>query len=109
MLLSRLTVPNPITSILSSCLQPIPPLLPRHLRARGTALGYLAISGYDLYPKDNKTTFNTPQEYGNKLKQQVKATLDVTSDKYGSCRLPWTLGIPVSASAHEYETYTRGF
>ncbi len=65
-------------------------------------LGYLAISGYDLYAKDDRSTFNTPTEYRHKLERQVNATLALQGS---TCRLPWTLGIPVAASTHEYESY----
>ena len=65
-------------------------------------LGYLAISGYDLYAKDDHFTYNSPAEYRKKLERQVNATLALVGP---TCRLPWTLGIPVAASTHEYESY----
>ena len=45
----------------------------------------------------------SPAEYGAKLERQVNATLALVGP---DCRLPWTLGIPVAASAHEYQSYS---
>ena len=81
------------------------------LTALGTN-GVLAVSGYDLYPDNVDTRFNTPAEYGKKLQKQVEATIAITGGVQGVsgvdpvCRIPWLLGLPVAASAHEYKTYT---
>lgn len=69
--------------------------------------GMLAVSGYDLYPDNIDMRFNTPDEYGKKLKRQVEAVLKVTGGASGEkCSIPWVLGLPVAASAHEYKSYT---
>jgi hypothetical protein len=70
--------------------------------------GFLAVSGYDLYPDDfpDDNRFNTPIEYKSKLQKQVEAVLEITGGVKGAaCKIPWVLGLPVAASAHEYKTY----
>jgi hypothetical protein len=68
--------------------------------------GMLSVSGYDLYPDNVDTRFNTPEEYGKKLQRQVEAVLKVTGGiSEERCSIPWVLGLPVAASAHEYKSY----
>ena len=61
----------------------------------------VVLSGYDLYPDTNDTRFNTPAEYATKLKRQIGAWLALPE----AADTQWTLGLPMSASAHEYEAY----
>ena len=63
--------------------------------------GFITISGYDLYADNPDSRFNSPAEYKAKLDKQVTAA----SELLGKTGTPWTLGIPMSASAHEYEAY----
>ena len=63
--------------------------------------GMVVLSGYDLYPDTNDTKFNSPAEYATKLKRQVEAWLALPE----AADTQWTLGLPMSASAHEYEAY----
>ena len=62
---------------------------------------FITISGYDLYADSPDTKFNTPAEYRTKLIRQVKAA----NELFAPTQTPWTLGIPMTASAHEYEAY----
>lgn len=64
--------------------------------------GYVIISGYDLYPDNPDTRFNTVASYRTKLIKQVRATVSVLE---GS-DLAWSLAIPMTASSHEYESYS---
>lgn len=63
----------------------------------------VVLSGYDLYPDSNDTKFNTPQEYKVKLAKQINAWLALPDATKAETQ--WTLGIPMTASAHEYEQY----
>ena len=68
--------------------------------------GVLAVSGYDLYPDNIDTHFNTPSEYGKKLQKQIEAVIKITGGvNDDKCIIPWILGLPVAASAHEYKKY----
>lgn len=57
-------------------------------------------AGYDLYPKDDKFTYNNVTEYRNKLRHEIQFFRHVLGDKG-----KFSLAIPISASCHEYEQY----
>tara|TARA_B110000091_G_scaffold210833_2_gene254389 strand:- start:613 stop:2388 length:1776 start_codon:yes stop_codon:yes gene_type:complete len=79
---------------------------PGLLTALGTN-GVLAISGYDLYADNIDTRFNTPTEYGAKLQTQIEKVIKITGGvgDDATCVVPWVLGLPIAASAHEYKQY----
>ena len=69
--------------------------------------GMVIISGYDLYPDLNSAgqddfQFNSIVEYKNKLSRQLNATQLALKNHKTS----FSLAIPISASSHEYESYT---
>ena len=51
--------------------------------------------------------FNSPSEYGEKLQRQVEAVVAIAGGiDSNNCTVPWVLGLPIAASAHEYVSYT---
>ena len=51
--------------------------------------GYLAISGYDLYPDNVDGRFSAPSEYGDKLRRQVEMVVELAGGTTVDCKVPW--------------------
>eukprot|EP00658_Telonema_sp_P-2_P040522 TRINITY_DN28979_c0_g1_i1.p1 TRINITY_DN28979_c0_g1~~TRINITY_DN28979_c0_g1_i1.p1 ORF type:complete len:494 (+),score=93.72 TRINITY_DN28979_c0_g1_i1:237-1718(+) len=63
--------------------------------------GFITISGYDLAPDSADSKFNTVDEYKAKLQSEIGRTVSVMT----ATNTSWTLGIPATASNHEYKAY----
>ena len=64
------------------------------------ANGYYVFSGYDLFPKDDKFTYNTVEEFASKLRREITYMKPVLGETG-----KFTLALPFGASCHEYEEY----
>jgi len=62
--------------------------------------GYFVFSGYDLNPKNLAFEYNTPEEFGANLKEEIP---HIRRAMKGGGK--FTMAVPIAASCHEYEHY----